>query len=380
MSNASQASVLVSIVVPCLDEEEVFPLLQSALLSVAKRMEPAVAVEFVLVDDGSQDATWSLICAFARGDARVRGVSLSRNFGQQMAITCGYDVARGDAVVSMDADLQDPPELVPQLVEVWQTGADVVYAVRSRRRGEGLFKRASAAFFYRLLRWIGASTIREASGDFRLLSRRALDALVSLQHNDGHWCGELQGDSILESEYLLMKFILGQEREPMVDGRDGPEVLARIANELRAQQRERVFRDALLDLVSQGGSEALTDPEAANRRGVGPGFAVFEAFGLALMDERGVDAIVGELGRVSADRPRFRNEITHGLYDLSLRLLRGGTAQAVAHRAGKPRPAPGSTLRVSAPMPRMSRSSMRNRAASSEQPGKCMRPSSPRVR
>ncbi|NRA07901.1 MAG: glycosyltransferase family 2 protein [Myxococcales bacterium] len=217
MSNASQASVLVSIVVPCLDEEEVFPLLQSALLSVAKRMEPAVAVEFVLVDDGSQDATWSLICAFARVDARVRGVSLSRNFGQQMAITCGYDVARGDAVVSMDADLQDPPELVPQLVEVWQTGADVVYAVRSRRRGEGLFKRASAAFFYRLLRWIGASTIREASGDFRLLSRRALDALGELreQHRFVRGMVGWVGFKSAEIEYERAPSAAGRSKYPL---------------------------------------------------------------------------------------------------------------------------------------------------------------------
>ena len=217
MSSDSAPLPLISIVVPCLDEAAVFPQLQIALVSVAKRMEPTCAVEFVLVDDGSRDATWSLICAFSRLDDRVRGVSLSRNFGQQMALTCGYDVARGDAVISLDADLQDPPELIPRLVEAWQTGADVVYAVRSRRRGEGLFKRASAAFFYRLLRWMGASNIREASGDFRLLSRRALDALGKLreQHRFVRGMVGWVGFETAEIEYERAPSAAGKSKYPL---------------------------------------------------------------------------------------------------------------------------------------------------------------------
>jgi len=217
MSSDPVALPLLSIVVPCLDESEVFPLLQRALVSVAKQMEPAFEVEFVLVDDGSQDSTWAQICAFSQLDSRVRGVSLSRNFGQQMALTCGYDVARGDAVVSLDADLQDPPELVPRLVEAWQAGADVVFAVRSRRRGDGLFKRVSAAIFYRLLRWIGASDVREASGDFRLLSRRALDALAELreQHRFVRGMVGWVGFETAEIEYERAPSAAGRSKYPL---------------------------------------------------------------------------------------------------------------------------------------------------------------------
>jgi len=206
------ASPLLSIVVPCFDEEEVFPALQAALHEVAKELEPEYEVEFVLVDDGSRDATWSAIRAFARVDPRVRGVALSRNFGHQMALTCGYDVAGGDAVVSLDADLQDPPELIPRLVEAWrERGADVVYAVRVRRDGDTLFKRFTAAAFYRLMRWMGASDVREASGDFRLLSRRALEALreMSEQHRFVRGMVGWIGFETAEIEY---------ERRPAVGG------------------------------------------------------------------------------------------------------------------------------------------------------------------
>ena len=206
------ATPLLSIVVPCYDEEEVFPELQAALCEVAKELEPEYEVEFVLVDDGSRDGTWAAIRAFARVDPRVRGVALSRNFGHQMALTCGYDVARGDAVVSLDADLQDPPELIPRLIEAWRDRrADVVYAVRVRRDGDTLFKRASAAVFYRVMRWMGASNVREASGDFRLLSRRALDALreMSEQHRFVRGMVGWIGFQTAEIEY---------ERRPAVGG------------------------------------------------------------------------------------------------------------------------------------------------------------------
>lgn len=208
-----KATPLLSIVVPCLDEEEVFPQLRAALVEVAKELEPEYEVEFVLVDDGSTDATWAAIRAFARVDPRVRGVALSRNFGHQMALTCGYDVARGDAVISLDADLQDPPELIPRLVEAWRDGhADVVYAVRIRRHGDTRFKRFSAAAFYRLMRWMGASDVRESSGDFRLLSRRALAALrtMSEQHRFVRGMVGWIGFETAEIEY---------ERRPPAGGR-----------------------------------------------------------------------------------------------------------------------------------------------------------------
>ena len=172
---------LVSIVVPCYNEEEVFPLLREALEGVAAKLQPAHRVELVFVDDGSTDATWKAIEAFAADDDRVAGLSLSRNFGHQMALTCGYDAAQGDAIVAMDADLQDPPEVILEMVERWQAGADIVFATRTAREGESGFKLWTAALFYRLMHRLGATHVKENSGDFRLMSRRALNALGSMR-------------------------------------------------------------------------------------------------------------------------------------------------------------------------------------------------------
>ena len=169
--------VLVSVVVPCCNEHLVLTELHVRLSALAERLvEEGCETEIVLVDDGSRDRTWSAISALAGEDARVRGVRLSRNFGHQAALACGYAHARGDAIVSLDADLQDPPEVVPAMVRAWQSGADVVFGVRRARTGETLFKRSTAWFFYWLLHRLGAVHIRRNVGDFRLLSRRALDA------------------------------------------------------------------------------------------------------------------------------------------------------------------------------------------------------------
>ncbi len=132
--------------------------------------------EIVLVDDGSHDRTWELIKELAARDARVKGLSFSRNFGHQMAFTAGLDHVDGDAVVIMDADLQDPPELIPELVARWREGYDVVYAVRAKRHGETAFKLLTAAAFYRLLHAITNVEIPVDTGDFRLMSRKAVAA------------------------------------------------------------------------------------------------------------------------------------------------------------------------------------------------------------
>ncbi len=172
---------LISLVVPCYNEAEVFPLLREALVSLAAQLAPRYRVEFVLIDDGSRDNTWAQVLAFAAADPRVRGVTLSRNFGHQCALTCGYDLARGDAVVCLDADLQDPPEAVLAMVQQWEKGADVVYGVRLSREGETVFKKATASLFYRLMQRIGDTPAPPNSGDFRLLSRRCLLALRQLR-------------------------------------------------------------------------------------------------------------------------------------------------------------------------------------------------------
>lgn len=136
--------------------------------------------ELIMVDDRSTDGSWERMKAIQADDRRVRLLRLSRNFGHQIAISAGLDAAHGDAVVTLDADLQDPPELIPALVRKWREGYDVVYGVRSGREGETFFKRATATAFYKLFRRLTQVDIPEQAGDFRLYSRRAADVLRSM--------------------------------------------------------------------------------------------------------------------------------------------------------------------------------------------------------
>jgi polyisoprenyl-phosphate glycosyltransferase len=170
----------VSLVVPCFNEEEAFPFLRTALCAVVRDLECRYTVEVILVDDGSRDGTWEAIGRFAHEFDWVRGLSLSRNFGHQAALTCGYQFAAGDAVISLDADLQDPPAVILEMLATWEQGAEVVYAVRRHRAGESRFKRWTAAGFYRLTRLLGAEGLRADAGDFRLLGRRSLDAVLAM--------------------------------------------------------------------------------------------------------------------------------------------------------------------------------------------------------
>jgi glycosyltransferase involved in cell wall biosynthesis len=166
--------VELSVVVPVYNEEENVPELHRRLTDTLSG--GVESYEIVLVDDGSRDRTWEIVCDLATRDPRVKGVSFSRNFGHQMAFTAGVERASGNAVVIMDADLQDPPELLPELLARWREGYDVVYAVRARRAAETAFKLFTAAAFYRVLRRITRVDIPVDTGDFRLMSRRAVDA------------------------------------------------------------------------------------------------------------------------------------------------------------------------------------------------------------
>jgi glycosyltransferase involved in cell wall biosynthesis len=165
-----------SVVVPAFNESENLPELHERLRGVLSALN--VESEIVYVDDGSRDATWKSMCQIRDRDPTVAILSLSRNFGKEIALTAGLDHSCGDAVVVMDADLQDPPEVIPHLVEKWREGYDVVYARRTRRNGETVLKRATAGAFYRLIGRAGRVRIPADTGDFRLLSRRAVDALA----------------------------------------------------------------------------------------------------------------------------------------------------------------------------------------------------------
>ncbi len=169
-----------SIVIPCYDEADCLDELYRRVAGVAC----AVAGddhEIVLVNDGSKDATWAVMQRLAAQNSRIVAINLSRNHGHQLALTAGLDLARGEHILILDADLQDPPELLPDMLATMRAeGADVVYAVRRARAGEGFAKKASAALFYRLLARLTDTDIPLDTGDFRLMSRRALDAFLSL--------------------------------------------------------------------------------------------------------------------------------------------------------------------------------------------------------
>jgi len=168
-----------SIVVPCFNEEATLPELHRRATHAA---EDIVGQDFelVLVNDGSRDRTWQVMQALTGEDPRIAAVNLSRNHGHQLALSAGLSIARGDRILILDADLQDPPELLLGMMRLMDEGADVVFGQRRHRDGETLFKRASASAFYRILTWLSDVRIPVDTGDFRLMSRRAVDVLNSM--------------------------------------------------------------------------------------------------------------------------------------------------------------------------------------------------------
>ena len=178
---------LVSVVVPVYNERAVLPALHQRLDAVLSKQP--VRYEIVLVDDGSSDGSGQFLVDLAQRFPDVRAVRLSRNFGKEAALTAGLDHAQGDAVVVMDADLQDPPELIPDMLAAWRDGADVVTMKRRSRAGETAFKRLSAHLFYRLLSRISAVSIPHDTGDFRLMSRKAVLALRQLPERNRYMKG-----------------------------------------------------------------------------------------------------------------------------------------------------------------------------------------------
>jgi dolichol-phosphate mannosyltransferase len=171
---------LLSVVAPVYNEEGT---IEKFCARVASALD-GLPYELVLVDDGSSDGSQTKLEQLAAADAAIKVVYLSRNFGHQTALTAGLDHARGDAVVMLDADLQDPPELIPRMLDHWRDGCDVVYAVREQRDGESAFKLATARWFYKLFDKLAAVELEHNSGDFRLLDRRALDALLSMRERN----------------------------------------------------------------------------------------------------------------------------------------------------------------------------------------------------
>jgi dolichol-phosphate mannosyltransferase len=169
-------------VLPIFNEEQTIPELVRRLGQLVEQLDGEA--EVILVDDGSSDSSYELMVAAREKDPRFKLLRLSRNFGHQVAVTAGLDVASGDAVIVMDSDLQDPPEVALELAARWRDGYEVVYAVRTERHGESRFKEATAAGFYRLFKRMSDVDVPLDVGDFRLVDRRALDAFRSMRESN----------------------------------------------------------------------------------------------------------------------------------------------------------------------------------------------------
>lgn len=188
-SGADDTPVDVSIVVPVFNEAP-------ALVTLFARLEQSLGTiernfEVILIDDGSTDASWLEITSHTPVSFRTHCIALSRNFGKEAALTCGLRAASGDAVIILDADCQDPPELIPQMLDAWTRGADVVNMQRRSRDGESQLKILSSAAFYRLLNWLSDTPLPRDVGDFRLLSRRVVDEINRLDERNRYMKGIL---------------------------------------------------------------------------------------------------------------------------------------------------------------------------------------------
>jgi len=182
VKKSSRKSDLVSIVVPVLNESENLAELYRQLNTILAEL--SYKFEILFVDDGSTDSTYRLLEGLRRKDERVKAVSFSRNFGHQAALTAGLQLARGNAVIMMDGDLQHPPALIPSLLKEWEAGFPIVYTVRKETQGESFFKKAASRMFYRLLNSFSDTPVHQAAADFRLLDRKVVASLNTFQERD----------------------------------------------------------------------------------------------------------------------------------------------------------------------------------------------------
>jgi polyisoprenyl-phosphate glycosyltransferase len=199
---------LLSVVAPMHDEQDTVEAFHARVTAAVE----GIPLELVIVDDGSLDGTPDALARLAAADRRVKVISLSRSFGHQAALTAALEHARGDVVVMLDGDLQDPPEVIPELLDRWREGADVVYAVRTDRPGETAFKRTTARWFYRLFGRLADIELEAESGDFRLMDRHALDALLHMPERNRF----LRGMSVWVG---FTQTAVAFEREPRAAGR-----------------------------------------------------------------------------------------------------------------------------------------------------------------
>ena len=206
---------VLSIVIPLYNEELVLDEMRERITNLLNKHE--FESEVILVNDGSSDSTYALAKKICDSDGRFKLISFSRNFGHQIAITAGMEKTSGKAVVVIDADLQDPPELILDMLKKWEEGFHVVYGVRKKRKGESLFKRATAALFYRMLRLMTSADIPVDTGDFRLLDRKVVEQLKNMPERSRFLRGMVSwvGFKQCKLEYVREKRFAGETKYPL---------------------------------------------------------------------------------------------------------------------------------------------------------------------
>jgi dolichol-phosphate mannosyltransferase len=204
-----------SIVVPVFNEEEVIRFTYERLTQVMRGLEEPY--ELIFVNDGSRDNTYSILGELAQEDSSVVVLDFARNFGHQLAITAGMDYARGQAIVVIDADLQDPPELIVEMIAKWREGYDVVYAKRVERKGETWFKKVSASLFYRLLQRMSDIEIPLDTGDYRLIDRQVADQLLAIREKSRFVRGLVSWVGFKQTavEYVRDERLYGETKYPL---------------------------------------------------------------------------------------------------------------------------------------------------------------------
>lgn len=210
-----RSAITYSVVVPVFNEEEVIPVTYERLKKVMEATKEPY--ELLFVNDGSADGTAQILSDICRKDANVKLINFSRNFGHQIAISAGMDNALGQAVVVIDADLQDPPEIIWQMIEKWKEGYEVVYARRKKRKGETFFKKCTAAMFYRLLRVMTDVDIPVDTGDFRLIDRKVCDVMKKIKEKNRFVRGLVSWAGFRQTavEYVREERFAGETKYPL---------------------------------------------------------------------------------------------------------------------------------------------------------------------
>jgi len=201
---------LISVLIPAYNEQEVLGILFPRLTKLADSAKD-YDFEFLFVNDGSRDKTYEIIRAHAEKDSRVSYINLSRNFGKEIAMVAGFDNAKGDAMVIIDADLQDPPELIPQMIKYWEQGFDDVFAKRRSRAGESWLKKATSKWYYKILQNSTSIPLQIDTGDFRLLDRRCIEALKQFRESERYAKGMFSWIGYRKKEILY-------DRDPRAAG------------------------------------------------------------------------------------------------------------------------------------------------------------------